>query len=214
MSATTSRAALLALVVAGCANYSQLQDADTLPRDRQSVGVGLSFTNYQTDVDDDGKNDGVSVPAVVISGRRGLTDRIEGQATAWIPLGARAGVKVRLLGEPERAGLQLAVGAHVGYLRLSASSDSADADATAQFIDGYLPFYVGARLSPSFEVYAVPQYILRTVSGSTETEVDHVTGGTLGVAVGRKTKVYLEGGVFYDRLVGAAIYNTAVGLGL
>lgn len=215
--APVNRAALLAGAaltagVLGCANYSQLQDAETLPKGQQTIGVGLSFTRYSEDVDDDGTTDSVSVPAVVLSARRGITDRLEGQATAWLPLGARAGAKLQLFGTPGMAGPQLSIGAHLGYLQLSASSD--DSEATASFLDVYAPIYLGYRLTPGFEIYAAPQYMFRSVFGEGEGGYGHVLGGTGGLAIGERSKIFLEAGSFYDTLVESAIFNTAIGVGL
>lgn len=207
---------VLGVAAAGCANYSQLQDAETLPRGSQSLGVGVSFSRYENDIDENGTNESVSVPAVVITARRNLADRLEGQATAWIPLGARAGLKYQLVGEPGATGLHVSLGGMVGYLSLSATSDDGDSEASVNFLDLYAPLYVGMRVSPSFEVYGAPQYIYRSVWGTDSGDrlTAHVTGGTLGVAIGRRSKVFIEGGAFYDTLYEAAIFNTAIGVGL
>jgi hypothetical protein len=202
---------LCALATGACANYSQLQDAETMPKGKLGVGVGVSFTKYtveETDTAGTKTEESISVPAVVVSARRGITDKFEVQGTAWFPLGARLGGKYQLAGEAGKEGLQVSVGAHVGYLSISAG------EAKTTFIDGYLPLYLGYRASPSLEIYAVPQYILRLVGNEDNTsDVGHVTGTTLGIALGRSSKLFLEAGGFYDTLYGTAIVNTAVGLG-
>lgn len=205
----------MAVLVAACANYSHLQDAETLPNGKMSVGVGLSFTRYDAeDTNDQGTEvvQSVSVPAVVVSARRGVTDHLEVQGTAWLPFGARVGAKYQLLGTPGQSGLQVSIGAHVGYLSLSLGSS--DSTSSISFIDGYLPLYVGYRASPSFEVYAVPQYILRSVSRNDGSELGHVTGSSFGVAIGGKSKFLVEVGGFYDTLYEAPIVNTAIGIAL
>jgi len=206
----------------GCANYSQLQDAETLPAGQQRFGVGASFSNYKlklgTNQDGTPHEDTVSVPAVVVTARRGLTDDLEVQAAAWLPLGARAGVKYRLLGEAGKTGLHVSLGAHVGYLKLSASSDNTDSSVT--FIDAYVPLYVGYRLSESFEVYSAPQYILRSAFGASSdgsttsngAQFGHVIGTTVGIAIGSRSKFFLEGGGFYDTFYSTPIVNGAIGL--
>ncbi len=204
----------IGLAAAGCANFSQLQDAETLPKGQQSVTIGASFTKYETDIDDDGENESVNVPAIVVGARRGLTDKLEAQATAWIPLGARAGLKYQLLGESGKVGPHLSVGGHVGYLSISASSEGSEDDASAHFLDVYVPVYVGYRVSPGFEVYGAPQYIFRSVFGDGDSATGHVTGATLGIAVGQKSKLFIEAGGFYDTLYDAPIINTAIGIGL
>jgi hypothetical protein len=205
-------------VAAGCANYSQLQDAETLRRGEQKIGAGVSFTKYEVEELGDGDeaaSDSVSVPALVLWARRGIIDRLELQATAWLPLGARVGGKYQFLGRPGETGLHVSVGAHLGYLELSASSDdggAAEDDASVKFIDAYLPLHVGYRISPATTVYAAPQYVLRSASDADSTSIGHVGGATLGAALGRSTKLHLEAGAFYDTLAGAPIINTAVGV--
>ena len=197
---------------AACANYSQLQDAETIPGGTTKIGVGASFTKYkvaETNSANEKTLDSVSVPALVVTARRGLTDRFEVQGTAWIPLGARLGVKYQLLGDAGKPGLQMSIGAHAGYL--SITSGEGDTESSATYIDGYLPLYVGYRVSPGFAIYTVPQYILRSVSADGESDIGHVGGGTLGFAFGKNTKFHIEGGGFYDTLVESTIINTALG---
>lgn len=198
---------------AACANYSQLQDAETVPAGKTKIGVGASFTKYKIEeTNDAGEKEltAVTVPAVVVTARRGLTDRLEAQATAWIPLGGRIGAKYQLLGEAGKPGLQVSLGAHVGYL--SITSGEGDNESSTRFIDGYVPLYVGYRMSPGFAIYAIPQYILRSVSADGESDLGHVGGGTLGFALGKNTKLHLEGGGFYDTLYESTIVNAAIGL--
>lgn len=213
---TTPFALLLAaLSTAACANYSQLQDAETLPVGEQRIGLGMSYTRYTaraTDENDNTITESVEVPALVLWARRGVTERLEAQATAWLPLGARAGAKVQLLGKANTQGPHLSIGAQVGFLRLSASSG--DAEASVQFFDAYLPLYAGYRFSPGFAVYVAPQYALRQVWGEGESETGHVTGATAGVAAGAKARFFFEVGSFYDTLVDKPILNTALGVHL
>lgn len=203
----------LALATTGaCANYSQLQDAETLRAGEGKVGVGASFTKYkveETNSSGQKELDSVSVPAAVISYRRGITDHLEVQSTAWIPLGARIGAKYSLLGEAGKTGLHVSIGAHVGYLSITSGEDENETSTT--FIDGYVPLYLGYRMSPGFAVYLTPQYILRSVSGD-ESEIGHVAGGTLGFALGKSTKFHVEGGGFYDTLYESEIINAALGI--
>jgi hypothetical protein len=203
--------ALALFTAAGCANYSQLQGAETMRAGQTGIGVGASFTRYETDLDDDGDTDSVSVPALVIAVRRGLTEQLEVQATAWLPLGARAGVKYQLLGTTGETGLHVSVGGHVGYLNIT-SGDGAN-EVSSKFVDVYVPLYVGYRLATSLEVYGVPQYILRSVLGDGGTSIGHVAGGVVGLAIGSKTKFYLEGGASYDTLYNSPIVSTAIGVG-
>jgi hypothetical protein len=176
----------------------------------------MSFTKYESDIDDNGSKESISVPAVVVTARRGITDKLEAQATAWLPLGARAGVKYQLLGDAGKVGPQVSVGGHLGYMQLSASTTSGGTEtkSTANFLDVYVPIYLGYRVSPGFEVYGTPQYILRSVSGSGDSKIGHVTGATAGIAIGQKTKIFLEAGGFYDTLYETPIVNTAIGIGL
>lgn len=213
MRKTTALLTLAAL--GGCANYSQLQDAETLPKGEQRIGVGASFSRYESTATDSEGNDieqSVSVPAIVLWARRGLTERFEAQVTAWLPLGARAGVKYLLVGTNLEEGLAISVGPNLGYLYLSVSSG--DDEASASFFDVYLPVYVGWRFSPNFAVYGVPEYIFRSVSSSGESETGHVTGGTIGISVGETARFHFELGSFYDTLVDAPIVNTALGVSL
>ncbi|MGN6110604.1 MAG: hypothetical protein ACTHU0_36215 [Kofleriaceae bacterium] len=210
-----SYSALALALAPACANYSQLQDAETLRAGETRVGIGASFTRYDSEATNSSGqtvNESVSVPAVVISARRGLTDRLEAQTTAWLPLGARIGLKYQLLGETGKTGFHVSLGGHVGYLKISASSG--DEEASATMVDAYLPLYLGYRVSPAFAVYAAPQYMLRSAFGSGDSEYGHVGGSTLGIAIGERSKFHLEAGAFYDTLVEAPIFNTAFGISL
>jgi hypothetical protein len=193
-----------------CANYSQLQDAETMRAGKTSVGVGVSFTRYDLALTDPDDKDTVNVPALVGSVRRGITDTLEVQATAWLPLGARAGVKYQLLGAAGETGPHISLGGHLGYL--SVTSGEGANEASSRFVDLYLPVYVGYRLATSLAVYVAPQYILRTVMGD-GTQIGHVLGGSGGVALGSGTKVFLEAGYAYDTLYDSPIISTALGLG-
>lgn len=211
----STRIAIVALAAAGgCANYSQLQDAETLPRGEQRIGIGASFTRYESTATSDGEEieQSFSVPAIVLWARRGVTERLEVQATAWLPMGARAGVKYLVVGAANQEGLAIAVGPNLGYLRLSVSSGDSEAD--IGFFDVYVPVHVGWRFSPTVAAYVTPEYIFRSVFDEGESQTGHVTGATVGVSIGDKARFHVEVGSFYDTLVDAPILNTALGVSL
>jgi hypothetical protein len=196
------------VLLAACANYATFQEADTVAGGQGKTGFGATYTNYQVQ-DADGTKESVNVPALNIWRRQGLTDNLEVHASAWIPLGASAGVKYQLLGNRHKAGLALSLGVDFGFLQIGAKDANGDT-ANATIVDTYVPVYLGYRLSDAFALYASPKFIFRyeTTGGGT----DSLAGGTLGLALGAQTTLHLEGGVIYDSGLSAPAYQAGVGV--
>jgi hypothetical protein len=179
-----------------CANYATFQEADTLPKGASKLGFGATATTYSAE-DDEGVIDSVTVPAVNIWYRRGLSEKLEAHASVWIPLGSSLGVKYQLSGNREMAGLSVSLGLDLGFLQISAGDG--ENESTVTIVDTYVPIYIGYRTGPGFALYGTPKYILRSGFGGTDgTAYSHLVGGTAGVALGAKTTLHLEGSVFYD----------------
>jgi hypothetical protein len=206
--------------LAGCANYSTLQTAETMREDKFLLGLGATFTSYQLRVTTTTtgtnpntgqpvetttrKDDRFTVPALTISGRYGLTDRLELHGVAWIPLGTSFGLKYMLVGDPKQLtgfifspGLDVSVPLSVSVL-----------DSKLLFFDVYVPMHMGFRPSPSFELYWTPKYVLRRLGD----EFSHAVGGTVGVAVGSGPTFMLEGGALYDSLFAGLIPTVGIGV--
>lgn len=199
---------LLGLLGGGCANYAQLQSADTVPEGVARMGVGATFTKYTVEID--GQEDSVTVPALEGWVRYGATDQLEIHGNVWMPLGASIGAKYQLLGNRSQAGLALSLGLDVGALSISAGSG--ENETTQTVVDTYVPVYLGYRTGPDFALYVTPKYILRTTFGDGGSGVGHALGGTVGVAIGESTTFHIEGSAFYDTAVEAAILNGAIGV--
>jgi hypothetical protein len=199
----------VASLAAGCANYATLSDPDTVPKGATKFGVGASFTNYKVDLSDDAEPETISVPALNVSVRHGITDKLEANAKVWIPLGASTGVKYQLIGHRDQTGPQLSVGGELGYLQISSESGGETSKAT--LVDLYVPVAAGYRVSPKLAVYATPKYILRTAFGDAS-GASHLVGSTAGVSIGRDTKFFLEGTGMYDLTGESTIVNGAIGV--
>jgi hypothetical protein len=201
---------LLSVALLGaCANYATLQEPETIPRGHQKTGVAVTATTYKLDAGD--SLDKVTVPAVNVWYRRGLLDKLEAHASAWIPLGASVGAKYQLTGNGI-SGLAVSVGLDFGYLQLTAKNEDDDTEYKQTIVDTYVPVYVGYRVGPGFALYSSPKYILRTSSGDGGTAFGHLAGGTVGVVVGSRTQFLLEGTAMYDITVKAPAFQGGIGV--
>src|SRR5689334_8906180 len=112
-------------LISGCANFATLQTAETMKKDKFEIGVGATFTSYEaklettvTDTDAAGnpvtrtetESTTFTVPAVTVSGRYGLTERLELHGVAWLPFGASVGGKYMLLGKQDENGFVFSPG--------------------------------------------------------------------------------------------------------
>jgi len=199
---------LFAGLFAGCANYATFQEADTLPQGGTRKGVAATYTNYSIESGD--TTETVSVPALDLWYRYGITDRLEAHTSAWLPLGASAGAKYQVLGSRAESGLAVSLGLDLGVLQIT-SKDDQDMETKATIVDTYVPVYVGYRMGPSFASYLSPKYILRLGFGES-TAVEHLAGGTLGLAIGDGTSLLLEGSLMYDITLGSPALQGGVGL--
>lgn len=215
------------LFLTGCANFASFQSADTVPKGETKTGGGLTYTKYETEIAQNDNNGTITVPAFAAWGRRGLTEDFEVHASAWLPLGAKAGAKYQLLGKDSREGFSLSVGGDLGYLSFggSSSSDGDDSetqnddtsnDASVSFIDFYLPVYTGYRFNKSLAAYLTPKYVPRAIvgtsNGNSEGAFFHRAGGTLGVQLGEQLEVMVEGSYVYNITTGTTAFTTGVGM--
>ena len=200
---------LIAIAILGvsgaCANYATFQEADTLHKGTTRFGVGATGTTYK-DTNEDNVLESVTVPALNLWARRGLTEKLEAHAAVWIPFGSSLGVKYQLTGNREMAGLSFSLGLDFGFLQLGAG------DNKTTIVDTYIPLYIGYRVGPGFAVYGSPKYILRTGFGPDSTAVNHLAGGTAGIALGAKTTLHLEGTAMYDVDVKAPALQAGIGV--
>jgi hypothetical protein len=209
--------ACLALI-GGCANFATLQTAETMKKDKFELGLGATFTAYEAKLETtvtqpDAAGNPVTrtstesttftVPALTVSGRYGLTDRLELHGVAWLPFGASAGGKYMLIGEPDENGFVFSPG-----LDISVPITVTVNDESSMLIDLYVPLHMGYRASDSFEVYWTPKYVLRVFGG----DIGHAPGATVGVALGSDTTIMLEASMLYDTLSEKPIINAGVGV--
>lgn len=196
------------LLASGCANYATLQEPDVIKEGQLVKGGGLSYTSYKVNLT--GKDETISVPALVMWGRYGVIENLEAHGYVWIPLGANVGVKYQVLGNRETAGLGLSLGLDLGYLEIT--SGEGENEVKNGILDVYVPVYVGYRTSPGFVAYLTPKYVLRASMSDSGTSVGHIAGGTLGIAAGQNTQFLIEGSALWDLDVGAPIVQGAIGL--
>jgi hypothetical protein len=205
--------------MSGCANFATLQTAETMGKDKFELGVGATFTSYTVEVEStssvtDGMGNVVSettttetesftIPAFTLSGRYGLTEKLELHGVMWLPLGASVGGKYMLVGSQDENGFIFSPG-----LDISAPITITVNDESDTLIDLYVPMHMGYRASEAFEVYWTPKYILRLYGG----DVGHAAGATVGVALGKDTVFMVEGSALYDTLSEEPIINVGVGV--
>jgi hypothetical protein len=194
-----------AALSSGCASFATFQELDTLAKGETQVGVGATVTGYQLDL---GKDDPTNliVPALKLSLRHGITDKFEAHGRMWLPLGATAGAKYQLLGNREESGFGLSAGLDVGYLTISSG------DYKSTILDTYVPVYTGYRFSPGAALYVTPKYLLRTSMGDAS-GLSHLVGATGGLALGKKTTLYLEGSGIYDLSASSTSWTGGLGVG-
>ena len=203
------------LFFCGCANFSTLQTAETMQKDKFELGVGATFTGYQAKLETTTtdpntgaevtttETESFTVPAVTVSGRYGLSDRFELHGVIWLPFGASAGGKYMLVGEPGENGFKFSPGLDISVpITISVNDDS------STLIDLYVPLHMGYRASDSFEVYWTPKYVMRFFGG----DFGHAPGGTVGVALGKDTTFMVEGSALYDTLSEKPIFNVGLGV--
>ena len=198
--------ALFALSSSGCASFATFQEMDTLAKGDKQFGGGATVSGYSVQLLDDEPSN-IIVPALNAWGRFGVTDKFEAHGRVWLPLGATVGGKYQLLGDRETAGFGLSAGLDVGYLSIRSG------DVSTNVVDTYVPLYLGLRASPGAAVYVVPKYLLRTSFGSAGGGLGHMVGGTGGVALGKKTTLYLEGSGIFDLNGGAPSWTGGIGVG-
>ncbi|MEQ1502938.1 MAG: hypothetical protein ABMB14_11945 [Myxococcota bacterium] len=196
----------ITLGASGCLSMASFQEVETMSKHETQIGVGATVSGYQIDLGQEDPTK-VMVPALNLWGRHGLTDHFELHGRVWAPLGATIGGKVQLLGTPYEQGFGLSTGLDVGYLTVSSG------DSTTKVLDTYVPLYAGYRVSPGFATYLVPKYLLRDTFGSSGTELQHLVGGTLGLAAGKKAKFYLEGTGVYNLSTSNPSWTGGIGVG-
>lgn len=209
----------LTVALAGCANYSTLQEAETMPARKLKIGVGAAFNRYPVEFEStatetlaDGsqvttttsEHESFTVPTVAAWARYGLSDRLELHGMAWLPLGLSVGGKYMLIGDRTQHGFILSPGLDV---TMPVTISLGDNDESYTLMDVMIPLHGGYRVNDAFEIYVTPKYLMRMLNFSPS----HSAGGTLGLALGRHTQVLLEGGVFYDINAEMPILNGGLG---
>ena len=207
------------LGLGGCANYALLQDAATMPKDEAAIGVGAAVTAYDvevettvTDVDAAGQPSQESVetretfvvPSAVVFLRAGITEQLELHGAAWFPFGASIGAKYMVLGD-RTGGFVLSPGLDVTVPITGAINGE-----NFLLMDIMVPLHMGYRFGPAFAGYLTPRYVARILSG----ELVNAGGGTLGVAIGHRMQVLLEGTAIYYPLIDDVALSGAIGLAL
>lgn len=173
-----------------------------MPEGDFELAVGGTFTGYSlevttTETDASGatvettETETFAVPALLVSGRFGVRERLELHGNVWLPLGASVGGKYMLVGDRQQGGFAFSPG-----LDLSMPITVTVNDDSSTLFDAAVPLHMGYRASPDFALYWTPKYVLR-LWGS---ELGHLAGGNLGVDLGNETQFLIEGGAFYDTL--------------
>jgi len=196
----------LLFLLAGCANFSALQTARTLPKNTGRVNLGLGFFR-SPDIDAQvGEQTGVPVeftlPYFEIGGRFGLMEDLDIGGKYTFPGFFSIDGKYQLFSS---GGFVFSGGVGMNYLSIAGSASMKDAYHST-FFDLYLPSYISYDFNDWFALYTSPKYVMRYArSITTGGSLAHLAGTSVGIKVGNKGGFYLEG--TYLKSLSANMFN-------
>lgn len=174
------------ILISGCASLSSFQTAKTLPVGEHQTHVAAGFLKGKV------ANYDISLPVLEAMYRQGLSEKLDFGVKYTFPVTLVGDIKYNLVGNdlPGKGTsvnpVAVAAGLGAGYLRVTSG------DNTSNLIDVYVPVYFSFHTSESFATYLAPKYILRIMTGSSS-GTSHLVAPTLGVMIGKKAGVALEG---------------------
>ncbi len=172
-------------LLANCASVSTLQTARVLEKGDSfhSLGMGL----YSSD--DFIGGDDISLPLIEYTYRRGVWDKIDLGLKITLIGSAVVDAKYNLINGEKFA---LATGLGIGYMSFESESGGVTAEST--IFDFMVSLYASYDVGKMSSLYSSVKYMLRTISSDIATNNDgSLLSGSLGVKVGEKSGVFLEG---------------------
>jgi hypothetical protein len=180
----------------GCVNSSTLQTAKALDPGSQRILVGGGYyasPSMNADASQaTGDDVSLKMPYMELGYRRGLVDKVEMGAKVTLPGTAGVDAKYQFLNAGKFA---MAAGVGTGYLKLTSGADGMQTSST--IVDAIVPVYASYDVSKYLAVYTSPKYVLRYTKSvdamdQSESGINHLAGGTLGVRVGNHKGLFLE----------------------
>ena len=180
----------------GCVNSSTLQTAKALDPGSQRILVGGGYYASPAMNADASQATGddvsLKMPYMELGYRRGLVDKVEMGAKVTLPGTAGVDAKYQFLNAGKFA---MAAGVGTGYLKLTSGADGMQTSST--IVDAIVPVYASYDVSKYLAVYTSPKYVLRYTKSvdamdQSESGINHLAGGTLGVRVGNHKGLFLE----------------------
>ena len=173
------RLSIAALLLTGCASFSTMSTARTLPRDATQTWLAPEFVGLT--FDSGTSHEQVSVPQIELGVRRGITDDFELGGKVWL-LGAAIESKLQLVRSPSPdAGIDVALAPSIGWLGFNSG------DARFNVITGYLNLPIGLNVGGGSQLVVTPKAIYQRYQASDSTGgggADLVfLGGSLGFAM-------------------------------
>ncbi|MFA6583285.1 MAG: hypothetical protein WCS77_03225 [Elusimicrobiaceae bacterium] len=149
--------------VSGCTSMSVYQSAKTVPSGKTQLGAGIGTLTNPGDIAK--SNDGNQAFQGDMWLRHGFSKRIDAGVKVSLPGALAADARYGFLNEDRGDDLSLALGLGGNYSRGTGSFFVLDTD--VKIYDLLVPVYLSKDLAKWFTVYAVPRYIRRYVSVTT-----------------------------------------------
>jgi hypothetical protein len=174
-----NRLAILgALLLGGCASFSTMSTARTMPRDQTQIWVAPEFVGMTFDSGTDRQE--ISVPQFELGFRRGITDGVELGGKLWL-LGAAIESKFQLVrSESEGSGIDVALAPSIGWIGLNSG------DSSFNVVTLYLNLPVGLNVPGGSQLVLTPKAIyqryMATGGGDAGSADLLFVGGSVGYA--------------------------------
>ena len=153
-------AILGAALLGGCASFSTMSTARTMPRDQTQVWVAPEFVGMTFDAGDPPDRQSISVPQFELGFRRAITDDVELGGKLWL-LGAAIEGKFQLLRAPTQdGGIDVAFAPAVGWLGFNSG------DAQFNVVTLYLNLPVGLNAPGGSQLVLTPKAIYQRYMSS------------------------------------------------
>jgi hypothetical protein len=170
------------LLGGGCASFSTMSTARTVPPDTTQTWVAPEFVGMTIDTGSGYGNEAISVPQLEIGFRRGVTETAEVGAKLWL-LGAALESKFQLVRSPsEEAGIDVAIAPSIGWLGFN----SGEGDGF-NVVTGYLSLPVGINVGGGSQLVLTPKAIYQRYIAKSGTDTGSVgilfIGGSAGFAL-------------------------------
>lgn len=198
---------LSAVLLGGCATYSNFQTAQVLDKSEKQFGLGFSFLDQKSEKGQEVvyETEKVFIPEFMF--RSGVSERFDFGVklyTSAFVLGVVVDGKYQFL---DGDAFDSAIDVGIGLAGLEYGD--------ASFLDFPVGLLMTFNFSDSVSITLVPKVIFRIVSVDTGSDTGLVHGGTLTLAFGRKTRIIPEIGYFEgDDILGQKASFLQYGVGI